>query len=168
MNSHCPARRRLLAAAAALSLTGCGFRLRGPRPLPFDSAHIASAVGGELTRRIRKRIEAGGSTRIVATRDGAAVVLDLLSADREKNIIGLSGAGKVREYEFVQNLRFRLTAADGRELIPQTRLTATREATWDDSAILAKDQEEALLFSDMEEELVGQLMRRLEAARPDA
>ena len=50
-------------------------------------------------------------------------------------------------------------------MIPETRLSATREATWDDSAILAKDQEEALLFSDMEDELVRQLMRRLEAAR---
>ncbi|MCB1909921.1 MAG: hypothetical protein KDH15_21380 [Rhodocyclaceae bacterium] len=165
MTTHRPARRRLLAGLAALVLAGCGFRLRGPRPLPFESAHVAGTVGGELQRRIRKRIGASGSTRVSDTRNGAEVVLELLGAGREKNIIGLSGAGKVREYEFVQNLRFRLLAADGRELIPETRLSTSREATWDDSAILAKDQEEALLFADMEEELVRQLMRRLEAAR---
>ncbi|MCB1915661.1 MAG: hypothetical protein KDG52_08100 [Rhodocyclaceae bacterium] len=165
MTTQRAVRRRLLATAAALTLAGCGFRLRGARPLPFASVQVTGAVGGDLARRIRKRIEAGGTTRVVSERKGAEAVLELTGAGREKNIIGLSGAGKVREYEFVQHLRFRLLDGAGRELIPETRLSATREATWDDSAILAKDQEEALLFSDMEDELVRQLMRRLEAAR---
>ncbi len=158
-------RRELLLALAAAALAGgCGFRLRGPRPLPFESLRISGPVGGELLRLIRRRIGDSGTTRIVEAREEAQVELELVGAGREKNIIGLSGAGKVREYEFVQTLRFRLLGKGRRELVPLTTLSASREATWDDSAILAKGQEEALLYTDMEQELVRQLLRRLEAA----
>ncbi|MCB1957298.1 MAG: hypothetical protein KDG55_16595 [Rhodocyclaceae bacterium] len=159
-------RRALLGAIVAIGLGGCGFRLRGSRPLPFASVFITGPVSGELPRLMRRRIEASGSTRVIDSRSEAETVLELLSAGREKNIIGLSGSGKVREYEFRQGLRFRLLGANGKELIPETVLATTREATWDDSAILAKEQEEALLYADMEQELVRQMMRRLEAAAP--
>ncbi|MBL8458521.1 MAG: hypothetical protein JNM92_04090, partial [Zoogloea sp.] len=40
---------------------------------------------------------------------------------------------------------------------------------FDDSQVLAKEQEEILLYRDMQGDLVQQLMRRLSAARmPDA
>lgn len=156
-------RSLLVAAAGSIALAACGFRLRGPRALPFDTLFIGGAVDPELQHLIERRILASGSTRLTGAREAAAATLELLGAGREKTIIGLSGAGKVREYEFSQSLRFRLTARDGRELVPETILAATREATWNDAAILAKDQEEALLFADMHDELVRQLMRRLEA-----
>jgi len=159
-----PRRRELLLVLAAALPGGCGFRLRGPRPLPFRSLRISGPVGGELLRLIHRRINESGTTRIVDQGEDAEVELELVGVGREKNIIGLSGAGKVREYEFLQTLRFRLFGKARRELVPLTTLSASREATWDDSAILAKDQEEALLYSDMEKELVRQLMRRLEAA----
>ncbi|MCB1887247.1 MAG: hypothetical protein KDH20_06550 [Rhodocyclaceae bacterium] len=161
-------RRRLTLGLLASGLVGCGFRLRGARPLPFATLHVAGPVRTELLREIRRRVEASGDTRVVGQRSEAEATLEVVSAGREKNIIGLSGSGKVREYEFRQGLRFRLMGRDGSELIPETALATTREATWDDSAILAKEQEEALLFTDMEQELVRQMMRRLEAATPGA
>ncbi|MEF8752106.1 MAG: LPS assembly lipoprotein LptE [Candidatus Accumulibacter necessarius] len=41
-----------------------------------------------------------------------------------------------------------------------------RDLTYDDSNVLAKQQEETLLWRDMESDLVQQLMRRLAAAKP--
>lgn len=145
-------------------LAGCGFRLRGQRALPFDTLFVTGTLDGELQRLLQRRIEASGATRVVGRREDAQVVLEVLGATREKLIIGLSGAGKVREYEFRYTLRFRLLHPDGTEALASTRLAASREATWDDAAILAKEQEEALLYTDMQDELVRQLMRRLEAA----
>ena len=164
--AHRNRRQLLLGGLAALLLSGCGFRLRGQRALPFATLFVGGQADTEILSLIRRRVAASGTTKISSNRADAAVVLEMLGARREKTIIGLSGAGKVREYEFRQELRFRLRDRDGEELIPDTRLAATREATWDDAAILAKDQEEALLYRDMQGELVRQLMRRLEALPP--
>ena len=41
-----------------------------------------------------------------------------------------------------------------------------RDLTYADSDVLAKTQEEELLWRDMESDLVQQLMRRLAAAKP--
>jgi LPS-assembly lipoprotein len=62
-------------------------------------------------------------------------------------------------------LRFQLLDRAGKALIPPTSLTARREYTFDDSQVLGKEQEEALLYRDMQNDLVQQLMRRLAAAR---
>ena len=42
-----------------------------------------------------------------------------------------------------------------------------RDLTYSDSDVLAKTQEEDLLWRDMENDLIQQLMRRLAAAKPD-
>lgn len=159
-------RRLLLAALAGAALGGCGFRLRGSRALPFASVFITGNIDAEMLRLVQRRITAAGTTQIVDSREQAEVVLEFLGANREKAIIGLSGAGKVREYEFRQSVRFTLLGARGRELIAPITLSAVREATWDDAAILAKEQEEALLYQDMQGELARQLLRRLEAVKP--
>ena len=55
---------------------------------------------------------------------------------------------------------------EGRSLVPPTTLSARREYTFDDSQALGKEQEEALLYRDMQADLLQQLMRRLAAANP--
>jgi LPS-assembly lipoprotein len=50
--------------------------------------------------------------------------------------------------------------------VPPATIELVRDLTYDDSNVLAKQQEETLLWRDMENDLVQQLMRRLAAARP--
>jgi LPS-assembly lipoprotein len=69
----------------------------------------------------------------------------------------------VREYELIQTIRFSLVDREGNELIPPAQLSARREYTFDDEIVLGKEQEEALLYEDMESDLVRQLIRRLAA-----
>ena len=58
-------------------------------------------------------------------------------------------------------LRMRLYTPDGVDLIPETELQQQRDISYNESQALAKENEEALLFNDMQAELVQQLMRRL-------
>lgn len=50
--------------------------------------------------------------------------------------------------------------------MPPGSIEMVRDLTYDDSNILAKQQEEALLWRDMENDLVQQLMRKLAAVKP--
>jgi LPS-assembly lipoprotein len=98
-----------------------------------------------------------------AQRAGADVILDLRSEQREKVVAGLNAAGQVREFVLRLRLRFRLITPAGRELIPETELLLQREIGFAETAALAKEEEEVLLYRDMRSDMVQQLMRRLAA-----
>ena len=162
------ARRRLLGgalAAAAVLLSGCGFHLRGPQALDFETVHINVPEQTEFGAQLRRLIATTGTTRLEEDAAKAEARLQVLSNDRGREILSLTGAGNVREYQLVQSLRFQLLDRAGKALIPPTSLSARREYTFDDSQVLGKEQEEALLYRDMQNDLVQQLMRRLAAAR---
>jgi len=162
------ARRRLLGGAlgaAALLLSGCGFRLRGAPEFAFDSLFPSVPEQSEFGAQLRRLVATTGTTRVEEDAAKAEARLQILSNDRGREILSLTGAGKVREYQLVQSLRFQLLDRAGKALIPPTSLTARREYTFDDSQVLGKEQEEALLYRDMQNDLVQQLMRRLAAAR---
>ena len=161
-------RRRLLGgalAAAIMLLPGCGFHLRGPQALDFATVHISVPEQSEFGAQLRRLVATTGTTRVEEDAAKAEARLQILSNDRGREILSLTGAGKVREYQLVQSLRFQLLDRAGKALIPPTSLTARREYTFDDSQVLGKEQEEALLYRDMQNDLVQQLMRRLAAAR---
>ena len=159
-------RRRLFMAGsviAALLLSGCGFQLRGPQALSFATLHINAAAQSELGASLRRLVATSGTTRIMEEAEQADARLQILSSDRGREILSLTGAGKVREYQLTQTLRFQLLDKAGKALIPPTSISARREYTFDDSQVLGKEQEEDLLYRDMQNDLVQQMMRRLAA-----
>ncbi|MDD2990591.1 MAG: LPS assembly lipoprotein LptE [Zoogloea sp.] len=169
--AHLPGRRRALAALAAAPLlaAGCGFQLRGPRPLPFDTIYLGMYEYSELAAAIRRQIQAGSSTRVVTRPEEAAVRLEVLADAKEKFILALNTQGRVREYQLRHRFSFRLVDKNGQEIIAPNEILLRRDLAFDDSQVLAKEQEEILLYRDMQGDLVQQLMRRLSAARmPDA
>ena len=85
------------------------------------------------------------------------------SEQREKIVAGLNAAGQVREFQLRLRLRFRLITPQGRELIPETELALQREIGFAESAALAKEEEEALLYRDMRSDMLQQILRRLAA-----
>jgi LPS-assembly lipoprotein len=97
--------------------------------------------------------------------DEAQVILDVLSENREKVVVGINASGQVREFQLRTRLRFRLRTPQGRELIPETELLQQRDVSFNESAVLAKEAEEGLLYRDMQTDLVQQLMRRIAAVK---
>ena len=168
-SSHASTRRRFICAALGFAgttaLAGCGFRLRGPQQLNFSSIHIGVPQYSDFGAALRSQI-ASNNTVIEDEPGKAEVSLQLLSDNREREILSLTGAGKVREYLLIQRIRFRLVHQDGTELIPPTNISARREYTFNDSEVLGKEQEEALLYRDMQSDLVQQIVRRLAAVGP--
>jgi LPS-assembly lipoprotein len=51
-------------------------------------------------------------------------------------------------------------------LIAPNEISLSRDITYDDSNVLAKDLEEDLLWRDMNNDLVNQIMRRLSIIKP--
>ena len=155
-----------LAAWLCLMLSACGFQLRGAYSLPFERLHIALANSSELYAQIRRSVESGSSTRVVPSAQEAEASLVVLSDTPQKNILSLSAAGRVREFELVRTFSFRVADKAGADLIAPSRIVLRRELTFSDDQVLSKEAEELLLWKDMQNDLVQQLMRRLSAAKP--
>jgi len=154
----------LLAALLGLSLAACGFQLRGSSSLPFDTIYVPGSSGG-IALDLKRTIQAGSSTRVVDSPKDAQAILELFEATREKDILSLTGAGRVREFRLRLRVRYRVRDAKGREYVPTTTLQQVRDITFNDSLVLAKESEEELLYRDMQSDMVQQMMRQLAAAR---
>jgi LPS-assembly lipoprotein len=151
--------------ALSLALAGCGFHLRAPQPLPFESIYVALPTYSELGAALKRNIRAGGNTRIVDTPEEAQAVLAVVSEVRERSILSLNASGRVRELQLRYRFAFRVHDNKGTDFIPPTTILLTRDLTYDDSIVLAKTQEEEQLYRDMQNDLVQQLLRRLAAAK---
>jgi LPS-assembly lipoprotein len=56
---------------------------------------------------------------------------------------------------------YRVHDGKGNEYVPRSVVQLQRDVTYNDSEILAKEAEEQLLFRDMENDMVQQVLRRL-------
>ena len=156
-------RRTLLAAAAPLALGACGFELRKAPDFVFKTIQVGSAENSTLGNELKRSIGSGGVT--VVPLDRAEVVLDVLTDQREKVVVGLNASGQVREFQLRIRFKFKLRTPAGKELIPDTELLQQRDISFNESAVLSKEAEENLLYRDMQTDIVQQLMRRLAAVK---
>ena len=165
-----PGRRRALAllGAAPLLVAGCGFKLRGARQMPFESIYLGMSPYLELTAAIRRQLRANGDTVITDKAEDAHVRLEVLADRKEKVILALNTQGRVREYQLRHRFSFRLVDKNGQEIIAPNEILLRRDLAFDDTQLLAKEQEEILLYRDMLNDLVQQLLRRLSAAKMPA
>jgi LPS-assembly lipoprotein len=114
--------------------------------------------------RLKRMIEGGSNTVIVTTQQQADAVLTLHES-RGQGVLSLNSAGVVEEYELTNIVAYQLTAADGTVLLPSSRISLNRSLTYSDQFALAKAQESDLLYRDMENDTVDQLIRRLAVVR---
>ena len=152
-----------LLLAAALLLAGCGFQLRGSATVPFSTLYIPGATGG-IALDLKRNIEAGTQAKVVSDPKAAEAILDLFGESREKIILSLTGTGRVREFRLRYTVNYRVHDGKGAEYVPRTIVQLTRDVTYSDTEILAKEAEEQLLFRDMQSDLVQQILRRLSSA----
>ncbi len=152
-------------AAFSLLLSACGFQLRGDAPMGLKSLHVSSAVPSTVAVDVRRTLT-GGPTRIVPKADEAEAHLRILAETREKTIFTLTGAGRVYEYQLQLLVSYQVTVPGKEEpLIAPSEIDVRRIVTYSESAPLAKEAEEQLLFKDMQADAAGQILRRIAILR---
>src|SRR5882672_1374190 len=151
--------------AASLSLAACGFQLRGTAPLPFHSLYVQAATASPLATQLKRTVRSGGSTQIADRPEQAEVILQIMNELQEKQILTITGGGRVSEYQLRYRVQFRLTDGKNREHIPASEILLKRDYSYNDEQALSKDSEEALLYRDMRNDAVQQLVRRMQAAK---
>lgn len=157
-----------LVGLGGLLLGGCGFKLRASQDFAFQTLAIQPNPGGGVALELRRSF--GDAVRVLTPEEPLAqaqVVLEVLQELREKTVVALNSSGQVREFQLRLRVKFRIRTPQGVELVPDGEIVQKRDISFNESAVLAKEAEEGLLYRNMQSDIVQQLMRRLAKVRLD-
>jgi LPS-assembly lipoprotein len=161
-------RRILSVCVLVLLMDGCGFQLRGSQTLPVERLYLALPVNSPIGAEISRVVRSSTNASVVPNRKDAQAIVELLGEQREREVLSINAQGRAREYQLRLRTTFRVIDQEGTELIAPTSLLARRDIGFNESELLAKESEEALLFRDMQSDLVRQIVNRLQGIKPSA
>ncbi len=155
--------------ATTLLLAACGFHLRGHGgqavTLAFQSVYLKAGAETPFVTDLRNAFTFN-KVAVSDSAEKATITLEVIAESSDKQILSLSGAGKVLEFQLRYRVSLRAYDIQLNSWLPEEEILLMRTLTYDDSQVLAKEQEEALLFKDMRSDAVAQAMRRLSRAKP--
>jgi LPS-assembly lipoprotein len=153
-----------LVAAALLFAGGCGFHLQGVAQLPDGARRVYIATADELTPfavELQRAIERSGG-QIVRGSSAADIVLRIRRDRSGRRVLSVSARNTPQEFEVFYNVEYTIDQA-GREIVELQPLELIRNMSFEESALLAKDREEAILRDAMARDLATLVVRRLES-----
>jgi LPS-assembly lipoprotein len=162
---------RVLLGLMTLVLAGCGFKMQGVTPMPFDSLAITIPQNSQFGADVRRAIRAASPGIVIiepsSTQPGVKTIpqarLEQVSEVRNSRIVSLNARGKPEEFELTLVYTFRLVTAKNQIILPETTLSAARAMPFDERVVQAKEGEAVTLYRDMQKSLVARMMRRLTA-----
>ena len=167
MSSFDRARGFALACIVA-TLASCGFHLRGDVTYSFDTLFINAPTAAPLAVELKRALAGASGATIVDKVEGAQAILDITAYGDDKQVLSLSGGGRVREFTLTKHVAFRVRDTDGRDWLPPGDITIRRTYSFNESEALAREAQEARLLREMQSDAVQQIIRRLQAAKRPA
>jgi LPS-assembly lipoprotein len=148
-----------------LVVSGCGFQLRGSGQYETALTSIYISVSnkyGDLHQNLTRMFARSG----VAVADSPAGAAYRLSIDAERvnrRAVATSSTISVSEYELRLEVDMSLSSPAGESVIPLTTLVTERIYTFNPSSLVGSNEEETVLLDEMRQDLVLQIMRRIDA-----
>lgn len=154
----------LVVTVLVLSLTACGWRLRGSMGMEMSLPPIYLDIQNgspELRSELPQTLVSSGVQR-AANREAAPLVLVIQNETQQRRVLAVGSAGKVSEYELQYQLTFAVRDKDGKEVIATDTIRQQREYSFNENEVLAKGEEEQQLFSFMRSMAIQTLLRRMQ------
>lgn len=153
--------------ALCLSLSACGFQLRGAvtidpglSPMGVEAARAGSPLLPPLRRAL-----ADGGVELAKPGSQVASLLRIHAEETGERVIVVTAQGRPREVELFHLVEFELVGPEG-VLIERRTVVRTREYAVDERDILGKIHEASALRDALRRDMVTALVRRVAAARP--
>lgn len=149
-------------AMTLLMLAACGWRLQGTARLSEEMAVTYIQTGDKYTdfnRALRDGLQASGAR--LADRAAEATAIVKIIEDRSgQYVLSVSSRNTPEEYEIFYEVEYSVATQDG-EIIPPQKLSVTRDYSYDETAVLAKQREQNILREALARDLAAQVLRRL-------
>ena len=152
-----------LATFALLTLVaGCGFHLQGAftTPAEMERTYIAPADRHSIFyHKLRAAMKAAG-VQVVDNASDATATFSILIDETDRRVLSVSARNVPREFEVYYAVVYRVQTPE-RTLMPSREQVLTRDYTWDETLVLGKEKEEALLREAIADDLVRVVMMQL-------
>ncbi len=147
-----------------LMLAACGFHLQGRTPLPDSFAYTYIDTKDEQTdfvQDLRKALIASGA-KVIRTQASSGATIQVHDDALTERVLSVSARNIPTEYELTYKIKFSVTSG-GKSLIEDEEISATRDFSFDEAQLLAKEREQEILREALARDLVALVMRRLAA-----
>jgi LPS-assembly lipoprotein len=147
-----------------LLLVGCGFHLQGRQPLPEAFSYTFIDTRDEQTdfvQDLRKALIASG-VRVIRTEGSSGATIKVHDDELTERVLSVSARNIPTEYELTYKVEFSVVSS-GNQLIEHEEISATRDFSFDETELLAKEREQEILREALARDLVALVMRRLAA-----
>ena len=158
----CRGLHTVAALGAVLALTACGFRLAGSDPLPGVLARPYLSLKDPYTdfsREFEHQLKNSGAT-LQVVRANSTATIDVTKDVVEQRTLSVSAKNTPTEYELIYTVTFTVQGTDKELLAPQT-ISLSRDYSFEENVLLAKEHEADILRQQMARDLVSIAMRRL-------
>jgi LPS-assembly lipoprotein len=155
-----------LAMVGVLAVSACGFRLAGSEPLPGVLARPYLSLKDPYTdfsREFERQLKSAGATLQQLRADSTAsieVTKDLV----ETRTLSVTSQNIPTEYELVYTVTFVVRGPDKQLMAPQT-ISLAQDYSFQENALLAKQNEADGLRQQMARDLVRIAMHRLSSLK---
>jgi len=157
--------KHALSIVLVLALSACGFHLRDALQLPPDLGPLrvqSQDRYSPLAESLAEALERAGATP--AAEDATDVAtLQVISEKWGNTPLSVDSFGRAQEYTLRYAVFFRMTRADGSELVPQQALELSRDYVSVATRSAGTDSEREILANELRREMVTSILRRIDA-----
>ena len=146
-------------------VASCGWHLRGSgqKVNNISSVHISGIdKKSDFYRTLSRSLEAGKVT-IADSHSEAKYRIVLTNKRSDRRTATVSSSARVSEYQLTELIDVMVFAANGRQVLPRTTMRTERFFDYDENDVQSKSEESKLLKKEMTDDLVRQIIRRLNA-----
>lgn len=157
-----PAWHSLLLMVLALSLSACGFHLRGESKMhtSFSQLALKGREGQAFRQVLVGKLEKSG----VTLDNSAPYTIQLLDEKSERRVSAYSTRAKSAGFELKRIITFKIIGPRQKEeSVVETELFSRRHLLFREDQVVGKQDEEAMLWHEMDQELAERIIRKLEA-----
>ena len=154
-------RIKLFFLVIAITLSSCGFKLKGSYEIPYQTIYLQAAGESRVGRIIKKKIQRKSNIEIVQTLSAAEATINILEEVSTRAVAVLSNVGSVDEYELIYTVRYRIGPGQNSSSMQEGQIVLRRKITHSDLDIAAKSNEEDVLINDMASEAATGILVRL-------
>lgn len=155
---------RSVVALLSLALASCGLTLQGraSAPTAFSSAYVdARDTQSGFVQALLRALEVNG-IRIERDRARAQAVIRIEADSVTESVLSVSAQNIPREFEITYLVRFSVEQGGAQTLASQ-EVRQTRDFTFDETALLAKERERQILEEALAKDIAAIVMRQLAA-----